>query len=48
MNRRDTELLLARIEGLKAFLENNSLESFQHVSRKKKIPLWQKKNPTKV
>ena len=29
MNRRDTELLLARIEGLKAFLENNSLESFQ-------------------
>ena len=29
MNRRDTELLLARIEGLKAFLENNSLENFQ-------------------
>lgn len=29
MNRKETDLLLARIEGLKAFLENNSLESFQ-------------------
>lgn len=29
MNRKEIDLLLARIEGLKAFLESNSLESFQ-------------------
>ena len=29
MNRKETDMLLTRIEGLKSFLENNSLESFQ-------------------
>ena len=29
MNRKEIDLLLSRIEGLKAFLENNSLEGFQ-------------------
>lgn len=29
MNRKEIDLLLDRIEGLKAFLESNSLESFQ-------------------
>lgn len=29
MNRKDIDLLVARIEGLKGFLENNSLEEFQ-------------------
>lgn len=29
MNRKEIDLLLARIEGFKAFLESNSLESFQ-------------------
>lgn len=29
MNRKEIDLLLSRIEGLKSFLENNSLENFQ-------------------
>ena len=29
MNRKEYDLLLSRIEGLKAFLENRSLEEFQ-------------------
>ncbi len=29
MNRKDIDLLVARMEGLKEFLENNSLEEFQ-------------------
>ena len=29
MNRKEIDLLLARIEGLKSFLEKNSLEDFQ-------------------
>lgn len=29
MNRKEIDLLLSRMEGLKSFLENNSLESFQ-------------------
>lgn len=29
MNRKEIDLLLSRIEGLKSFLENNSLEGFQ-------------------
>lgn len=29
MNRKESDLLLSRLEGIKSFLENNSLESFQ-------------------
>lgn len=29
MNRKETDMMLTRMEGLKSFLENNSLESFQ-------------------
>ena len=29
MNRKEIDLLLSRIEGLKSFLENNSLENFE-------------------
>ena len=29
MNRKEIDLLLSRMEGLKSFLENKSLESFQ-------------------
>ena len=29
MSKKEIELLLARIEGLKSFLENNSIEKFQ-------------------
>lgn len=38
MNRKEIDLLLSRIEGLKAFLENNSLEGFkQEVLRVEKF-----------
>lgn len=29
MNRKESDLLLSRLEGIKSFLENNSLENFQ-------------------